>query len=95
MPYFEDFMTYTIDKLATQPTDKTIVKPIVGLIDKTSQLNALTALLVNQIESDFSNLGHQKTESILECLKLANCLGNEIIDGLDKIERSEITAQIN
>jgi hypothetical protein len=95
MPYFEDFMTYTIDKLATQPTDKKITKPIVGLIDKTSQLNALTDLLINQIESSFSNLGQQKMESILEVLKLANCLGGEIINGLDSLERSEIAEQIN
>lgn len=85
-------MSYTI---ATQPTDKTIVKPIVGLIDKTAMLNGLTDLLINQIESSFSNLDNPKTESILEGLKLANCLGGEIINGLDKLERSEITEQIN
>ena len=88
-------MTYTIDKLVTQPTDKTTIKPIVGLIDKTSQLNALTDLLINQIESSFSNLGQQKMDSILEVLKLANCLGGEIINGLDSLERSEIAEQIN
>jgi hypothetical protein len=84
-------MSYII----TQPTDKTIVKPIIGLIDKTSQLNALTDLLINQIESSFSNLGQQKMESILEGIKLANCLGHKIIDGLDSLERSEIAEQIN
>jgi hypothetical protein len=80
-------MTYTI----TQPT----IKPIIGLIDKSSQLSGLTSLLVNQIESDFSGLGQQKIESILECVKLANRLSNEIVNGLDEIERSEITEQIN
>lgn len=88
-------MTYTIDKLVTQSTDKTIVKPIIGLIDKSSQLSGLTSLLVNQIESDFSGLGHQKIESILECLKLANRLSDEIVNGLDEIERFEIAEQIN
>lgn len=84
-------MTYTIDKSVTQPTDKRII----GLIDKSSHLNGLLSLLVNQVESDFSNLGHQKTESILECLKLALVTNSQIIDGLDTLERSEIVAQIN